>query len=322
MEENITDIFLFINKLDADRDKYAPELYLFNNNFTVYSIGTSNEVSKKDLDELFLYDVIKEVELGAGTGANVRHISYKGEDEQKIFWTAKVSEVMRVDVILDQFERLKDIKEFGPYENAVMNMRGIIVRYVNVENPKDVFYVIKQLQKSSFLVESTAWTIHAGYIKKLGASGAFKIPTGNQVLVTGSDIFMFDLSKFEKMFKYEARKMVVVQEKGKQLEEFYKFNFPVTIGLGFADFVKDSSTLVNKMQNLEIGVIPQSEVIKIAQKFCLELMVTDDQRIIIMDEKDARVFLDIISDSYVESLASSKYYLAKSKKDIEYVDGQ
>ena len=41
MEENTTDIFLFINKLDADRDKYTPELYLFNNNFTVYSSYSS-----------------------------------------------------------------------------------------------------------------------------------------------------------------------------------------------------------------------------------------------------------------------------------------
>ena len=69
--EQPTDIFLWANQTDARKNDLDIELFLFNKNYTPFSMPIGGSVEQQ-LRPLFLFDYINQVNLGAGTGLGVR----------------------------------------------------------------------------------------------------------------------------------------------------------------------------------------------------------------------------------------------------------
>ena len=70
-EQKPTDIFLWANQADRDKDQLDIDLFLFTKGYTVYATNYAKEL-KAQLKVLFLYDMISTVQTGAATGMLVR----------------------------------------------------------------------------------------------------------------------------------------------------------------------------------------------------------------------------------------------------------
>jgi len=77
------------------------------------------------------------------------------------------------------------------------------------------------------------------------------ITVDNQVLIIGKDIFVFNQSKFEKLFQYEYKKQAIADTRVAEIEKQYKLSFPE--GMTLHDLVKDRKKIINKLQKLEVG---------------------------------------------------------------------
>lgn len=147
------------------------------------------------------------------------------------------------------------------------------------------------------------------------ADAGLRITPDNQVLVTGSDVFAFSETKFIRMFGYDAKKFAVAEEKIKEIEEYFKLKFPE--GMTFDLLVRDTPSLVTKLQKVDPSMVTQDQVVDHADTMDLELM-TDDAtgEIIIMDAKDAAKFVNLLNDDYVTSDMTGIKYELKGKKEL------
>jgi hypothetical protein len=147
------------------------------------------------------------------------------------------------------------------------------------------------------------------------ADAGLRITPDNQVLVAGGDIFAFSETKFVRMFGYDAKKFALAEEKIKEIEEHFKLKFPD--GLTFDALVRDTPSLVTKLQKLELGGVTQEQAVMHADEMGLELL-TDDAAgaIILMDAKDAAKFVNLINDDYVTSDMTGTRYELKGKKEL------
>ena len=147
------------------------------------------------------------------------------------------------------------------------------------------------------------------------ADVGLKITPDNQVLIAGGDIFAFNESKFIRLFGYDAKQFAVAEEKIAEIEKNFKLKFPE--GMTFDALVRDTKSLVTKLQKVEIGLVTQEQVIEQADEMGLELM-TDDAtgEIIIMDAKDAAKFVNLLNDDYMTSDMTGIKYELKGKKEL------
>jgi hypothetical protein len=151
------------------------------------------------------------------------------------------------------------------------------------------------------------------------ADAGLRITPDNQVLTVGNDIFAFSETKFIRMFGYDAKKFAVAEEKIKEIEQHFKLKFPD--GLTFDALVRDTPSLVTKLQKVEVGTVTQDQVVDHADVMGLELM-TDDAAgaIILMDAKDTAKFVNLLNDDYVTSDMTGIKYELKGKKELRQAD--
>ena len=123
------------------------------------------------------------------------------------------------------------------------------------------------------------------------------------------------------MFGYDAKKFAVAEEKIKEIEAHFKLKFPE--GMTFDALVRDTPSLVSKLQKVEVGTVTQDQVVDHADEMDLELM-TDDAtgEIIIMDAKDAAKFVNLLNDDYVTSDMTGIKYELKGKKELRASNGE
>ena len=99
------------------------------------------------------------------------------------------------------------------------------------------------------------------------------------------------------------------------LEKNFKLKFPE--GMTFDALVRDTKSLVTKLQKVDVGLVTQDQVVEQADEMGLELM-TDDAtgEIIIMDAKDAAKFVNLLNDDYMTSDMTGIKYELKGKKEL------
>lgn len=85
----------------------------------------------------------------------------------------------------------------------------------------------------------------------------------------------------------------------------------------FDALVRDTKSLVSKLQKVDVGMVTQEQVVNQADEMGLELM-TDDAtgEIIIMDAKDAAKFVNLLNDDYMTSDMTGIRYELKGKKEL------
>lgn len=314
-----TDIFLWANQTDARKNQLDIELFLFNKNYTPYSVPLSGSVEQQ-LKPLFLFDYLSQVNLGAGTGMSV-HDYELSESEDNVILRTDLEKVGRAETLIHSIEQSRDeIAEFSESEHEFKRMKGIVARFTDKEDKARVFYTVKLIAQGQVLKSALAWEFADGKFGTFRGEVGFKVPDDSQVLIVGKDIFAFNASKFERMFGYEYKKQVIADQKVAEIAREYKLSFPE--GLDLNSLVLERKKTINKLQKLEIGAVKQEQVIDYADEMQLDLMSDDDGSIIIMDGNDLDTFVNLINEDYIESKITGKRYEIKSKKLLDEPEGE
>ena len=140
------------------------------------------------------------------------------------------------------------------------------------------------------------------------------------MLIVDKDIFIFNQSKFERLFNYEFKKQLLADQKVAEIEKAYKLSFPE--GTDLQTLVMEKKKIVNKLQKLEVGVVTQEQAIDYADSMQLELMTDDEGKIIIMDGNDLEMFVNLINEDYITSEVSGRRFEIKSKKLLDEPEGE
>lgn len=314
-----TDIFQWANLTDGIKNDLEVEFFLFNKNFTPYTTSFSNDLNNQ-IKPLFLFDIINFVNMGAGTGLNVHDYELDGDSSKDVLLRTELEKVGHAETLIHLIEtQYSDIVEFSESEHEFKRMKGVLARFTDKDGKK--FYIGKQISQGQVLRGATAWEFRDGKFGQFEPEFGLKIQPDNQVLIIDKDIFIFNQSKFEKLFNYDYKKQVIADKKVAEIEQKYKLSFPD--GLDLQTLVRDRRKTANKLQKMdEIGEISQDKVIEYADEMQLELMTDDSGAIIIMDGNDLDVFVNLINEDYITSEMTGRRYEIKSKKLLDEPEGE
>jgi hypothetical protein len=314
-----TDIFLWANNIDEIKKELDVEFFLFNKHYTPYTTNFSSELNSQ-IKPLFLYDLINFVILGAGIGLSVRDFELS-ENEDNVLLRTDLEKVGRAETLLHLIEHQRsDIVEFSEQEHEFKRIKGILARFTHKDSPKKPFYAVKLISQGQVLNGSTAWEFRDGKFGAFQAEVGLKIPDDNQVLIVGNDIFIYNQSKFERLFNYDYKKQLLADQKVAEIEKQFKLSFPD--GMDLQSLVRDRKKIVNKLQKIEVGAITQDQVINYADEMQIELMTDDAGAIIIMDGNDLDMFVNLINEDYITSEITGRRYEVKSKKLLDDPEGE
>ena len=316
-EQQTTDVFLWANQADAIKNDFELELYVFNKNYTLYHMQFSPQL-EGSVRAIFLYELIGQVQFGAGTGLSVRDFELS-EAEENVLLRTDLDKVGRAETIIHQIKNEpQDIVQFSETEHEFKRVKGVVLKCT--KEGKEPFYVIKGIQQSNVLPGAVSWQLEGGTLAPFQPDAGIKFPTDNQVLIIENDIFVFSQSKFEKLFQYEYKKQLIADKKVEEIQNTYKLSFPD--GMDLQSLVREKPAMVNKLQKLEVGSIPQDKAIDYADTMQLDLMTDDNDAIIIMDGRDLDTFVNLINEDYITSELTGKRYVIKSKKLLDEPEGE
>ena len=313
-----TDIFLWANQADRDKDQLAIDLFLFTKGYTVYATNYAKEL-KAQLKVLFLYDMISTVQTGAATGMMVRDFEAAAA-EDNVLERTDLDKVEHAQEVIEQILYGEEgLEVFREGDHEFKKVKGIVARFSKPGGQP--FFVAKLLPQSQVLKGATAWMYNGDSFQPFSADAGLRITPDNQVLIASNDIFAFNETKFIRMFGYDAKKFAVAEEKIKEIEAHFKLKFPD--GMTFDSLVRDTPSLVSKLQKVDPTIVTQEQVVDHADEMGLELM-TDDAagEIIIMDAKDAAKFVNLLNDDYVTSDMTGIKYELKGKKELRDTPAQ
>lgn len=308
-----TDIFLWANQADAHKEALEVDLFLFTKGYTVYATNYAKEL-KAQLKVLFLYDMISQVQTGAATGMHVRDFEAAAAEENVLERTT-LDKVDHAQEVIEQIRYGEESLEvFREGDHEFKKVKGIVARF---SRPGvEPFFVAKILPQSQVLKGATAWMYNGDSFQPFSADAGLRITPDNQVLIAGNDIFAFSESKFIRLFGYDAKQFAVAEEKIAEIEQSFKLKFPE--GMTFDALVRDTKSLVGKLQKVNVGLVTQDQVIEQADEMGLELMTDENTgEIIIMDAKDAAKFVNLLNDDYVTSGMTGIRYELKGKKELK-----
>lgn len=320
MEQNTsdtTDIFLWANQTDAVKNELTLELFVFNKNYTPYAMNLSKGLDAQT-KAMFIYDLVNTVNFGAGTGMSVRDFELS-EAEENVLLRTDLEKVGRAETLIHLIEKERnDIVQFSETEHEFKRIKGVVLKATRPDGK--YFYVAKSVQQSSVLAGAVSWQLSGDTFAPFEPEVGVKLPSDNQVLIIDKDIFVFNQSKFEKLFQYEYKKQLLADKKVEEILEAYKLSLPE--GMDLQSLVREKPGIVNKLQKLEVGGITQDQAIEYADTMQLDLMTDDNQAIIIMDGRDLDMFVNLINEDYITSELTGKRYVIKSKKLLDESEGE
>ena len=314
IDDNQFDIFQWANWADANKKDLLIDLFIFNKNFTPYVLPLKTTAIEDQMRALFLYDIINFVETGAAVGLSVRDYATNDQTENVLLYS-KLESIQRADTLIYLLGD-DNITEFNEQEHELKRMHGIMARFSDPKDTSKAFYIVKQLQLSQMLSGNHSWQISGSDFGKLDADAAFKIPADNQVLIAGGKVFAFNPKKFVNLFKQDPSSDVVTKLIIELLTKKYALKLPE--GLTFAELADRNKSLTTMLMKLDVEHLPSKErIIEYAEEMNLALMSDTDDGIIIMDNRDAMMFVNILADNYVDSFLTDSRYLVTGKKRID-----
>ncbi len=314
-----TDIFLWANNIDGVKKDLDVEFFLFNKHYTPFTTRFGAELSSQ-IKPMFLYDLINFVNMGAGTGLSVRDFEMS-EDEENVLLRTDLEKVGRAETLLNLIEHQRgDIVEFSEQEHEFKTIKGIIARFTSKDGSQKPFYAVKQISQGQVLKGATAWEFRDGKFGIFQADVGLKVPSDNQVLIVGKDIFVFNQTKFERLFNYDYKKQALADQKVAEIEKQFKLSFPE--GLDLQSLVRERKKTINKIQKIDVGAITQDQVIDYADSMQLEIMTDDAGAIIILDGNDLDTFVNLINEDYITSEITGRRYEVKTKKLLGDPEGE
>lgn len=316
-ERKETDIFLWANNTGAVKDQIGIELFLFNKNYTLYSVNHSRELQKQ-IGNLFLDELLQYVIEGPSQGLVVRDL----EDtvgEQLVLQKTELAKVENATTLLNRLHAEEDeIEPFNDENHEFKRVKGILARCTYPDMTLQPFYIVKAVQQSNVLKQSSAWMFDSGSFKPFSAEAGLRIAPDSQVLIVEDEIFVFDQSKFERIFNYHARMQSIAIQKVAEIEANFKLSFPE--GVTLQSMVKEKKKTITKLQKIDPTLVNQEQLLDHADEMGMELMVDDAGAIIIMDAKDLDTFVNLLNDDYVESAMTGIKYEIRNKKALVPVE--
>jgi hypothetical protein len=298
-----TDIFAWANNLFMYKDKLKFELFLLNKSNMLYRTNYAEGLGRQ-LHALFIDAILEYVITGAGQGLVVRGFEEAESEENVLQYTRTDNVEKLVEAMSWLGDQEKDMESFSEEDHDLKRMRGIVVRCTHPDMPRP-FYIIKALSASNVLKGVGAWMIGGNKFESLEDGAALRIPSDNQLLV-------FNQSKLERLFGYNAKKNAIAEKKVKQIEAHFNLSFGEDKSL--QGMVKESKPLITKLQKIDPSAISQDALLDHAEELGIELMVDENGAIIIMDQSDLSKFITLLNDDYVESSLTGLRYEIKSKK--------
>lgn len=308
-----TDIFLWANNLVQLKEELKIELFLINKNSVVYKTSRSKDL-EMHLHSILIDPILEYVLEGADQGLVVRSFE-EAEAEQMVLQKTKLINVAKAREVLSWLRTQEaEIEQFVEEEHDLKRIKGVIARISHPEMEKP-FYVAKVLPSSNVMKGSTGWLVRGGKFVPFDAEGALRIPTDNQLLIVDQDIFVFNQTKLEQLFNYNAKKAAIAEKKVAEIQDNFKLSFED--GASLNSMVMEKKTLVNKLQKIDPSNVKQDELLNHAEELGIDLMTDTNGSIIIMDTKDLTKFVNLLNDDYYESPMTGLKYEIKSKKPLK-----
>lgn len=308
-----TDIFLWANNLVQLKEELKIELFLINKNSVVYKTSRSKDL-EMHLHSILIDPILEYVLEGADQGLVVRNFE-DAEAEQMVLQRTRLSNVVKAREVLSWLRTQEaEIEQFVEEEHDLKRIKGVIARISHRELAVP-FYVAKVLPSSNMMKGNAGWLVRGGKFVPFDAEGALRIPTDNQLLIVDQDIFVFNQSKLEQLFNYNAKKAAIAEKKVAEIQDNFKLSFEE--GTSLNSMVMEKKTLVNKLQKIDPAGIKQDELLNHAEELGIEMMTDTNGSIIIMDTKDLTKFVNLLNDDYYESPMTGLKYEIKSKKPLK-----
>ena len=313
------DVFKWANDIDEVKNNISVELFLFNKNFTPYKVRYSDKLTQS-VKAMFMLEAVQYVIKEADKGLECRDYELS-DGEDNVIYRIGIDKVTKAETLIHLIEKeYKDIDFFTDDEYEFKRIKGIVARFTYPgEHGQEAFYIAKNVQASSALKGAKSWELNGESFEPLTADVAIKVPEGNEVAIVNGTIVIFNQSKFEKLFQYDYKSQVISEQKAKELTETYNLNLPE--GLTLNALLEDKKPLLKKLQNIEIGEMKQDQLLDYADEMSLELMTDEQNKIIIMDDKDLGMFVNLLNEDYFVSPVNGKRYEIKSKKLLDDADG-
>jgi hypothetical protein len=311
-----TDVFAWANNLFMYKDKLKIELFLLNKSNMLYRTHYADGLGRQ-MHALFIDAILEYVITGAGQGLVVRGFE-EAESEENVLQYTRVDNVEKlVEAMTWLGSQEKDMEAFSEEDHDLKRMRGIVARCTHPNMPRP-FYIIKALSASNVLKGVGAWMIGGNKFESLEDGAALRIPADNQLLIVDDDLYVFNQSKLERLFGYNAKKNAIADKKVKQIEAHFNLSFGEEQSL--QSMVKESKPLINKLQKIDPSAVTQEALLDHAEELGIELMTDENGAIIIMDQSDLNKFVNLLNDDYVESSLTGLRYEIKSKKLLKPAD--
>ena len=314
------DVFQWANSVDEIKNNVSVELFLFNKNYTPYKVRYSDALMQA-IRSLFMLEAVEYVIKEADKGLECREYELS-DGEDKVIYRIALDKVGRAETLIHLIENeYKDIAYFTDDEYEFKRIKGIIAKFSYPgDDGQKSFYIAKNIAASAALKGKLSWELNGESFEPLTADLAIKVPEGNETAIVDGQIVIFNQTKFEKLFQYDFKQQLISEQKAKELEEAYKLSFPE--GLTLNALLEDKKPLVKKLQSVEIGEMSQEQLLDYADEMQLELMTDDQNKIIIMDDKDLNMFVNLLSEDYFVSPVNGRRYEIKSKKLLDEPEGE
>jgi hypothetical protein len=307
-----SDVFAWANNLFQYKEELTIEVFWINKNNVVYRTKLAPELDKQ-LQPLFLDDMLEQVLEGAEKGMVVRGFE-DGESEEGVLQRVRWKKVEKLREVMHWIRsQEEEIELFADEEHDMKRIKGALVRFSHPKIDKP-FYAIKALSGGQMLKGDGTWMVSGKLFKPFQAA-ALKVPHEAHMLVLDQDLFVFNQSKLDRLFSYDAKKNSIAEKKVAEIEQHYKLSFAEGVDLQSA--IAGSKALINKLQNIEIGVLTQEQIIDHAEEIGVDLMADDTGAIIIMNQKDMAKFINLLNDDYMESNLTGERYEIIRKRPLK-----
>lgn len=307
-----TDIFAWANNLFLYKDQLQLEIFLLSKNNVLYRTRYAQSLGKQT-HPLLLDSMLEYIITGAGAGLVVRGFE-EAEHEENVLQRTKVANVDKLAEAMSWLGKQEsDMEQFSEADHDLKRIKGLIVRCTHPELAP--FYIIKSLSAANVLKGVGAWLINGNTFDALDGGAAIRIPADSQLLIVDDELYVFNQSKLERLFGYNAKKNAIADKKVRQIEANFQLSFADDLTL--QAMVKESKSLINKLQKLDPSAVKQDALLNHADEMGLELMTDDSGAIIIMNQKDLTTFVNLLNDDYVESALTGFRYEIKSKKLLQ-----
>ncbi|MCL2002186.1 hypothetical protein FWG76_02150 [Candidatus Saccharibacteria bacterium] len=313
------DLFNWANRAEEWSKSASLELFFFNKNYTPYKVRLAHEL-ETGVRRLFLEDLVAFVNKGAENDLSVQRLDKQTND--KAVLVMDIEEVDRAATLINLIEKeYADIIYFSGDEHDFRRIKGVAAKFTYGDGGSSKnCYVIKSLSGAQALSDKGSWELRGEKLEPFSASVGIRVPEGNEVLVVddgknGWQLVALNRSKFERLFQFDVAMTALAPVKADELAKAYEI--ALAEGLDLAEMLKEKKALVKKLDEADLDAVSQAKLMEFADEMQLPLMLSENGKIIIADDRDLAMLVNLIDENYFVSATTGKRYEIKSKKLLD-----